>query len=184
MAQMNSVARTAHDLGLAAWFGGSLMGAVGLNGASSVLDDSRERTKVANAGWARWTPANLAAIGSYLVGAVVLTRANKGRLASQKGVAGVSIAKTALTALTMGATLYSRMLGQKLMDSNDAPARSATSPDGNTPDDVAIAQRQLRVLQWVIPAHVGALIALSSRMGEQQRPAAVAGGILRRLTRR
>ncbi len=183
MPQMNSVARTAHDLGLAAWFGGSLMGAVGLNGASSVLDDSQERTKVANAGWARWTPANLAAIGSYLVGAVVLTRANKGRLASQKGVAGVSIAKTALTALTMGATLYSRVLGQKMMDTT-APAASATNPNNNTPDDVARSQRQLRVLQWVIPAHVGALIALSSRMGEQQRPAAVAGGILRGLRRR
>jgi len=31
----NTVARTLHDLGLAAWFGGSLMGAVGLNGAAA-----------------------------------------------------------------------------------------------------------------------------------------------------
>jgi hypothetical protein len=29
MAQDNTVARSLHDLGLAAWFGGSLMGAVG-----------------------------------------------------------------------------------------------------------------------------------------------------------
>jgi hypothetical protein len=34
MAQVNTVARSLHDLGLAAWFGGSLMGAVGLNGAA------------------------------------------------------------------------------------------------------------------------------------------------------
>jgi hypothetical protein len=34
MAQDNTVARSLHDLGLAAWFGGSLMGAVGLNGAA------------------------------------------------------------------------------------------------------------------------------------------------------
>jgi hypothetical protein len=34
----NTVARTLHDLGLAAWFGGSLMGATGLNGAASVVD--------------------------------------------------------------------------------------------------------------------------------------------------
>ena len=28
----NALARTLHDLGLAAWFGGSLMGATGVNG--------------------------------------------------------------------------------------------------------------------------------------------------------
>jgi hypothetical protein len=33
----NTVARTLHDLGLASWFGGSLMGATGVNGAASVV---------------------------------------------------------------------------------------------------------------------------------------------------
>jgi hypothetical protein len=32
----NTVARTLHDVGLAAWFGGSLMGAAGVNGAAAV----------------------------------------------------------------------------------------------------------------------------------------------------
>jgi hypothetical protein len=35
----NTVARTLHDLGLAAWFGGSLMGATGLNGAAAAVED-------------------------------------------------------------------------------------------------------------------------------------------------
>ncbi len=35
----NTVARTLHDLGLAAWFGGSLMGAAGVNGAAAVVED-------------------------------------------------------------------------------------------------------------------------------------------------
>lgn len=30
----NTLIRSMHDLGLAAWFGGSLMGAIGLNGAT------------------------------------------------------------------------------------------------------------------------------------------------------
>jgi hypothetical protein len=34
----NTLARSLHDLGLATWFGGSLMGAVGLNGAAAVVD--------------------------------------------------------------------------------------------------------------------------------------------------
>jgi hypothetical protein len=38
MAQDNTLARSLHDLGLATWFGGSLMGAVGLNGAAAVVD--------------------------------------------------------------------------------------------------------------------------------------------------
>ncbi|CAM5474167.1 hypothetical protein SSPIM334S_01561 [Streptomyces spiroverticillatus] len=34
MTERNTFLRSAHDLGLAAWFGGSLMGAVGVNGAA------------------------------------------------------------------------------------------------------------------------------------------------------
>ncbi|MEU6943126.1 hypothetical protein ABZ943_42090, partial [Streptomyces rubiginosohelvolus] len=34
MTERTTFLRSAHDLGLAAWFGGALMGAVGLNGAA------------------------------------------------------------------------------------------------------------------------------------------------------
>jgi hypothetical protein len=46
---------------------------------------------------------------------------------------------------------------------------------------VAKAQRQLKVLQWVIPALTGAVLVVNARMGEQQRPAQVTGGLLGRL---
>jgi hypothetical protein len=49
----NTVARTLYDLGLAAWFGGSLMGAAGLNGAATAAEDPTQRLRVANSGWAR-----------------------------------------------------------------------------------------------------------------------------------
>ena len=62
----NTVARTLHDLGLAAWFGGSLMGATGVNGAAAVVEDPTQRLRVANSGWARWTPLNLAGIAAHL----------------------------------------------------------------------------------------------------------------------
>jgi hypothetical protein len=35
----NTVIRSLHDLGAAAWFGGNLMGAVGVNGASKDVKD-------------------------------------------------------------------------------------------------------------------------------------------------
>jgi len=68
MAQDNTLARSLHDLGLAAWFGGSLMGAVGLNGAAAVVDQPQLRLRMENAGWARWTPVNLAGIAAYVTG--------------------------------------------------------------------------------------------------------------------
>ncbi len=110
-----------HDLGLAAWFGGSLAGAVGINGAAADVSDTGQRLRVANAGWARWTPVNLAAIGVHLVGGAGLLLANKGRVATQRGVGASTIAKTALTAAALGVTAYSRALGKKLEQA--APAR-------------------------------------------------------------
>ncbi|MBW3573396.1 MAG: hypothetical protein KY450_00825 [Actinobacteria bacterium] len=177
----NTIVRALNDLGLAAWFGGSLMGAIGLNGAAAEVDQPGERAKVANAGWARWTPANLAAIGAYTVGSLWLTGANRGRLAGQKGVARTAIIKTVLTAAAMGATAYSRALGQKVMDAATPPVEGATEPSASTPPEVADAQRKLKVLQWAVPALTGATVILDSKMGEQQRASEVAKGVVRRL---
>src|SRR5215207_3835843 len=121
MAQDNTVARSLHDLGLAAWFGGSLMGAVGLNGAAGSIDPAEQRLRVANAGWARWTPVNLAGIAAHIAGGAVLLAANKGRLATQRGVATATVAKAAVTGLALAATGWSRVLGERLMQAGDAP---------------------------------------------------------------
>jgi hypothetical protein len=177
----NTAVRALNDLGLAAWFGGSLMGAIGLNGAAAQVDHPRERVKVANAGWARWTPANLAAIGAYTVGSLVLTGANRGRLGGQRGVGSAAVVKTGLTAAAMVATAYSRKLGQTLMNADDPTADGTTEPSAATQPDVADAQRKLKVMQWAIPALTGATLIMDSKMGEQQRPAEVTKGVVRRL---
>lgn len=177
----NTLTRSMHDIGLAAWHGGSLMGAIGLNGASAEVNDLRQRTRVANAGWSKWTPFNLAAIGAHVVGAVGLTLGNKGRLAAQSGTATTSLVKAGLTAAALGATAYSRMLGQKVIDAGDVPSQGGTSPSGATPDDVAGAQKQLDALQWAVPVLTGALLVLNAKMGEQQKPSQQNRGILPRL---
>jgi len=178
MAQDNTVARSLHDLGLAAWFGGSLMGAVGLNGAAGAVEPADQRLRVANAGWARWTPVNLAGIAAHVAGGAVLLVANKGRVAGQRGVATATVAKTALTGLALVATGYSRALGAKLQRVGDAPVEGGTTPAEDSPDQVASVQRQLNVLQWVIPGLTGATMVLNAQMGEQQRPTNVATGML------
>jgi hypothetical protein len=175
----NTVARTLHDLGLAAWFGGSLMGATGVNGAAAVVQDPTQRLRVA--GWARWTPLNLAGIAAHLAGGAVLTGANKGRLAGQQGVATASMVKTTLTVAALGSTAYARVLGKKLERAGDVPVEGGTTPNPTTPEEVARAQRQLTALQWVIPALTGGLLIINARMGEQQRPTQVSKGLVRRL---
>lgn len=177
-----TVARSLHDLGLAVWFGGSLMGAVGVNRSAAAAARSRDTTQVAGAGWAAWTPVNLVAIGAYLVGGAQLTFANSGRVAAQRGVGSAAAIKAALTAAALGATGYSRLIGQRVMDADDTPAEDGTTPADATRPEIASAQRQLDALQWVIPASTGALVVLSALMGEQQRTSQVAKGVLGRVT--
>jgi hypothetical protein len=177
----NTVARILHDLGLAAWFGGSLMGATGVNGAAAVVEDPTQRLRVANSGWARWTPLNLAGIAAHLAGGAVLTGANKGRLAGQPGVAAASTVKTALTLAALGTTAYARVLGKRLERAGDVPVEGGTTPNPATPEEVTRAQRQLTALQWVIPVLTGAVLVVNARMGEQQRPAQVTKGLVGRL---
>jgi len=173
--------RTLHDVGLAAWFGGTLMGAIGVNGAAAAVDDPRQASRVANAGWAKWTPVNAAAIGAHLVGGALIVQENKGRLAAQQGVAAATAVKTAITAAALGATAYSRVLGGKMKKAGDVPIAGGTEPTAGTPPEVAAAQKQLKALQWLIPALTGGIIVANVYQGEQQRPTEVVKGIAGRL---
>jgi len=49
---------------------------------------------------------------------------------------------------------------------------------------VAKGQRQLKVLQWVIPALIGAVLILNARMLSSSDPPQVTTGLLGRLRRR
>ncbi len=181
MSERNTLAHAMHDLGLAAWFGGSLMGAIGVNGAAADVDDPRQRARVANAGWARWTPFNAVAIGAHLFGGAQLLKANKGRVATQQGVLANTNVKMALTAGALAATGYARVLGKKMQKAGDVPVAGGTSATATTPPEVAKAQKQLSALQWAIPGLTGAMLASSSLHEEQQRPSQVIGGTIKGL---
>ena len=181
MSQRNTLAHAMHDLGLAAWFGGSLMGAIGVNGAAADVDDPRQRARVANAGWARWTPVNAVAIGAHLLGGAQLLKANRGRVATQQGVLANTNVKMALTAGALAATGYARVLGKKMQKAGDVPVAGGTNAAATTPPEVAKAQKQLSALQWAIPGLTGAMLASSSLHEEQQRPSQVFGGSIKGL---
>jgi hypothetical protein len=179
--ERNTLAHVLHDAGLAVWFGGSLMGAIGVNGAAADVDDPRQRARVANAGWSRWTPVNALAIGAHLLGGAMLLKDNKGRAATQKGVFANTAVKLALTGGAMAATAYARYLGQKVIDAGDVPVAGGTEPAAETPPTVEKAQKQLKTLQWAIPGLTGAVLASSALHEEQQRPAQVLKGTLQKL---
>lgn len=178
----STAAHVLHDVGLAAWFGGSLMGTVGLNAAASEVTDPKERAAIADVGWARWTPWSLAAVGGHLAGAALLTVTNRRRLLLQSGVGSMSAAKLGLTVGALAVTGYARFVGHKIEQAGRVPVTGPTKPSDETPRDVARWQRQEQVLQWAVPALTGALMVAGSRMSEQQKPGEVLAGVAKRLT--
>ncbi len=181
----NTLIRSMHDLGLAAWFGGSLMGAIGLNGATRTAVAPQDDLAVAASGWGRWSPVATAAVGVHLIGGAGLVLANRGRLTAQHGAGANAAAKTVLTIAAMATTAYSGVLGAHLAAENDnTPVEAATVPSDATPARIARSQQQLRILQWVTPALTGVLIVLGAHQGEQQRPAQIAKGVVVKAVKR
>ena len=182
MTERNAVVvRSLHDLGLAAWFGGSLAGAVAVNGAAADVPDPRTRLRVANAGWARWTPVNAVGIAAHLIGGAGLLQANKRRVAAQSGVGTATVAKLVLTGAALVVTAYSRALGKKLQQAEwTTPVEGGTDPAPGTPPDLAKVQQRLDTCQWLVPALTGGISVMTAAQGEQQRPLPQAVGILTR----
>jgi hypothetical protein len=178
MSERNTVVRSLHDLGLGMWFGGSLAGAVGFNGAAADVPDEKLRLRVANAAWARWTPVNFVGIAAHLVGGAGLLYANRDRVAAQQGVAASTVAKAALTGAALGVTAYSRALGKKLEAAEGEPVEGGTEPSPMTSPDIATVQRRLKVCQWLVPGLTAGLHVLNALHGEQQRPQQQLPGIL------
>ncbi|MGW9369576.1 hypothetical protein ACWGVR_06090 [Streptomyces xanthophaeus] len=180
MSACSTVLRSLHDVGLAAWFGGSLMGAVGLNGAAKAQGESWEAgARIASSGWAMWAPMGAAAIGAHLVGSGGLLAANAARVVTQQGVAASTLAKTVLTCAALGATAYARVLGKKI-----ELASSGDPQDEEQAERLLVDSRQaehhLSYAQWAVPALTCALIILNALQGEQQRSAQQLHGMWRR----
>jgi hypothetical protein len=170
-----------HDIGLATWFGGSLMGATGLNGAASQLDDPRERARISTRGWSRWAPVNSAGMAAHLAGAAAILINDWPRVRTQEGVGRSSAIKTGLTAAGLGLSGWSLLLNRKMAAAGAVPVAGATEPGAMTPPDVARTQKQLKLVQALNPLVSGALVGVTSWQAQQMRTGQVTKGVLRRL---
>jgi len=172
VSERNTLVRSMHDLGLAAWFGGTLMGAVGLNGATAKAQDPTERLRLSSIGWGRWAPVELAAIVTHGIGGLGLIAGNKGRLAVQGEAKSNTLVKLGFTALAGTATLYSAFLGTRIAKHANEGAEGVTEPGAGTSEKLANVQKQQKLLQWTLPLLTGVLVVLAAQQGEQQRPVA------------
>ena len=172
MSKRNTVIRSMHDLGIAAWFGGGLMGAVGLNGATAKAKDPTERLRLSSIGWARWTPVLLGAMVVHGTGGIMLIISNRQRLAAQPEAMTNTAVKTVVTGLAGAASLAGAFAGSSIAKHYKEGAAGVTEPDAGSSDQLATAQRIESVTQWLIPIFTGVLIILGAQQGEQQRPAA------------
>jgi hypothetical protein len=172
MVERNTFIRAANEVSLAVWFGGSLMGATGLERGAAVADGDKHR--VESTAWKTWQPVQIAAIATQLASGAALTFANRKRVAGQRGVARTSAIRTGLTGAALAMTILAARAGAKV--AADAERDPVADDPVDEPDE-----RRLRVAQWMVPALTGAMVVMDAFMGEQQRPNQVLRGTIERI---
>jgi hypothetical protein len=175
MTAYSTTVRATHLLTNAAWFGGSLMGAVALNPAAREGDDSHERAAIADEGWTRWGPVQGAAIGLHLLSGIAIVADNRRRVVAHPPTTTAVILKTALTGVAVAASAAAYRFGAELGDALERADRDAAARR----EARSLATR-MRWLQWATPAATAGVLVLDAYLGEQQRGVA---GLLDRATR-
>ncbi|QSB16555.1 hypothetical protein JQS43_09915 [Natronosporangium hydrolyticum] len=187
----HAVAQATHDLGSALWFGGSVMGAVGVNSSGDELPRSIDRIRVANSAWGRFAPIEWLGIGAAVVSGLQLTRVGTRRIALQKGFGEATAAKAVTMVLGIATTAYAGYCGMKIAEIAEQASQEgrllevqdAATPTGGTPTELARWQRRLRVAQSLVPVLAGANIAFGAYLSQSFRPVATARGVMRRIQR-
>lgn len=172
MTTTSTLIRATHLVTNAAWFGGSLMGAVALNPAARRAGSRREQVDVSGEGWERWGPVQGTAIGLHLVSGLGILADNRRRTLLHGPSRRAVIAKTALTGAALASTgaawYFGERVGELQGSDTDAKGEIPTEPQERR-KAARTARRQLRWLQWTTPALTGSLLVLDAYLGEQQR---------------
>ena len=183
------LAQAVHDLGAALWFGGAVMGVAGVNKAGNDLRDPIDKVRVAESAWQRFAPAQWAGVAAVLVAGSQLTRASSGRLAVQHGWARAGGVKAAVAVAGAAATAFAAYSGQKVGQlteqaaaaGRDVDVKDASTPNAQTPPELATWQGRQRVSQYLVPLASGANIVLNAYLVQTYRPGATARGLVRTL---
>ena len=183
------VAQAVHDLGSALWFGGSVMGAAGVNKSGAQLTQGIDRIRVASSAWTRFQPAQFAGIGATLVAGLRLTQVGGRRIALQEGFGTVGALKAGIAVAGAVASGYAAYCGARISTLAEEAHRSgaalevedATLPTEATPPEIARWQQRQRVTQVLVPALAGANIVCNAWLVQSYRAGATLKGVLRRI---
>lgn len=175
MAKLSTAAWVAHNLGLAACFGGQLFGKLALNPRLDALDSRAERGKMLNAAWNRYNVVNAVSLGTAAATWFV----------GRAGISGESIddearnlvlAKDALfvaSILTGLASIFSGLRLSRQAPDGATPIQTGTEPAPETPEAATGLLRTVNVLGNVSLVLIGSIIAvttiLSQKAGQSTR---------------
>lgn len=166
MTFMSTAIRATHLVTNAAWFGGSLMGAVGLNPAAEQARTQRGEAEISGTGWEKWGPVQGASIGLHLLSGLGIVADNRRRTLVHPPTTAAVALKTALTGAALAASYGAYHYGQQLGD-----VRTGSDDSGDQPVRTSARELESKLLwlQWAVPATTGALLVLDAYLGEQQR---------------
>jgi hypothetical protein len=168
---MGKVVKAIHDIGTAVWWGGTLMGTLAMNPAVEVLDDPEERGKMVDEGWARFQPYAAAGLLGAIVTHIIMRRNPPANASSCYKTAAV--AKDLLMGAAVVSSVASLALGEYSTNyeiDGYAPIEDATTPNEDTPDEVAQAQCGLSIASWVqLLSGLGLLAAGAAMATEREK---------------
>lgn len=164
MSTLSGAAWAAHNLGLAAAFGGQLFGKVGLNANLHVLDDEADRGKLLNTAWNRYNLINAAsfatAAATWFPGRLGLS----GKEIDQQ-TRNLVLAKDALFVVGALGGLASIVQGRSLAGQapdGAVPIATGTTPSARTPERAAALLRSVNLLGNANMAVIGGIIGVTS----------------------
>ena len=164
MTKLSTAAWVAHELGLAASFGGLLFGKLALNPNLDVLESKPERGKLLNKAWNRYNAVNIVSTGTAIATWLAGRGGIKGRMIDEEA-RNLVLAKDALLATAAVTGLASVVNGLRL--ARQAPEGATPIDSGVTPapemsDETAGLLRVVNVLGDVNIAVLGGVIAVST----------------------
>jgi hypothetical protein len=176
---LSTAAWVAHNLGLAACFGGLLFGKVALNPSLSAIESEAERGKVLNTTWNRYNAINVA---SFAIAAATWFPGRLGLSGKERDqqTRNLVLAKDILFGVRALSGLASVIQGKALTDQapyGAVPIESGTTPASETPEKAASLLRSVNQLGnlniLVTGAILGITTVLSMKATESARFSAV-----------
>lgn len=183
MAKLSGAAWAAHNLGLAACFGGQLFGKIGLNANLGVVDDEADRGKLLNTAWNRFNVINAA---SFATAAATWFPGRLGLSGEEidDQTRNLVLAKDALFAVGALAGLASMIQGRALENQapgGAVPIATGTTPAARTPEKAAALLRSVNLLGNANIAVVGGIIAVTSLLAMKSTESTRFSGVARLL---